>query len=244
MSQLPHIWVVLRGCSHYYISFLGGNINIYSLLKWLEWWVTEVILSISRASKCGNPFFTLYSSLIILPLPLSLSSLFVKPLPFFSMVFSPLIFLVFLSKSCLLLSLFQMFILQFLAVSLSPSKCLLRQRGIPGWSAQGAAMRAALWRTALCGVAYLAFVLLQRKKEGTQRGRAKQGGVILVHKVWSFWVYTYCLGSKRDFFWVQFIDTIEVIWKQWLCKGNNQTWKTKILSRPNPLCFFFPRMLE
>lgn len=134
---------------------------------------------------CGNPLFTLYSSLIIHRHSLSLLSLLYTShtsFLFFSALFSPLAVSILLSHSCLLLSfatfLFQVFIPPFPALSLLSAVPSRTMEESPGWAAGrwGEAVRAGLWLTALCGAGCLAFVLLPRKMEGTQRGGARRRG--------------------------------------------------------------------
>lgn len=106
-------------------------------------------------------------------------------------------------------------------LSLSLLRCVLLDKGgISGWSAQGAAVRAALWRTALCEVACLAFVLLPRKNEGPQRGR-EEGGVLGCHSCAKpSLTKNYQKDHKREICW--HITPIEVIWRQWKWTGNNE----------------------
>lgn len=133
--------------------------------------MTEVTVSISRASKRRNPFFTLYSSFIILPPFLPLSSPLVKLLLFFLTVFSPLLFLVLLSKSFLLLSLSNVH--PSISIRFSPSF------DVPFWTKEesqagphGGGCNEGQHDV---GLAASVFVLLPRKMEGTQRGRAAGG---------------------------------------------------------------------
>ena len=142
--------------------------------------MVEVSAAISGAEcpeHCGNPLCTLISSLIIHHHSLSLSSLLSTSHTIF-LFFWALIFSILLSHSFLLLSfatfLFQVFILPFPALSLLsvvPSRTMEES---PGLAAGRGATRAGLWLTALCGTGCLAFVLLPRKMEGTQRGGAAE----------------------------------------------------------------------
>lgn len=161
------------------------------------------------------------------------------------MVFSPLIFLVFLSKSCLLLSLFQMFILQFLAVPVSLLRSVLSDKEAgPHGGLQ--------WELPFDGQHYvglpawpLSFCPGKRRepREVAQRKEGHSSAYGLI--IWSLYILPWKLKG---------ITFCKVYWYHWgymktmSVYGNEQA--IIRLERPRysadqiPPFFFFPRMLE